>query len=50
MYMYEHFPQRNRLLHNMIMEQFEMHVEEAQDAMVDVMKEGEAAFYKIPPK
>ena len=48
-YQYEVFPQRNRLLHNMIMEQFEMHVEEAQDAMLDVMKNGEKAFFKIPP-
>lgn len=48
-YQYETFPQRNRLLHNMIMEQFEMHVEETQDAMLDVMKNGEKAFFKIPP-
>lgn len=26
-----------------------MHVEEAQDAMLDVMKNGEKAFFKIPP-
>ena len=31
---------RSRLLHNMIMEQFEMHVETMQDIILDVQKNG----------
>ena len=45
-YYYYHMnaDKRNRLTHNMIMEHFEMHVEEMQDYLIDIKKRGPKAF------
>ena len=40
---------RNRLVHNMIMEHFEVHTEKLQDLLVDMSKEGAKAL-ETPPK
>ena len=43
-YNWSHFDKRNRLCHNMIMEHFEVHTEQLQDLLIDLDKEGPAAF------
>ena len=39
---------RNRLVHNMCMEHFEVHVEQLQDLILDMQKQGTAVFDNIP--
>ena len=46
-YYFTHADKRNRLTHNMIMEHFEMHVEEMQDFLIDIKKNGSRAFTSI---
>ena len=44
LYNWQYFDKRNRLTHNMIMEHFEMHVEDLQDVIVDMNTKGVACF------
>ena len=47
-YDWSYTDKRNRLTHNMIMEHFEVHVEQLQDLLVELNKEGAKAFNKYP--
>ena len=39
---------RNRIVHNMIMEHFEVHTEKLQDLLLDIQTEGAAIFENLP--
>ena len=43
-----HFDKRNRLVHNLAMEHFEMHKEDLEDLIVDMNRRGPRAFAGIP--
>ena len=49
-YNFSHFDKRNRLTHNLIMEHFETHVEDFQDIIVDLQKEGYKALEGLEVK
>ena len=46
-YNWSHFDKRNRLTHNLIMEHFETHVEDFQDIIVDLHKDGYTALENL---
>ena len=39
---------RNRLVHNMVMEHFEVHTEKLQDLLVDINKQGSSILENLP--
>ncbi len=43
-YAWRNIDKRNRLVHNMVMEHFEVHTEKLQDLMLDIKKEGTKAL------
>ena len=50
MYDWNYTEKRNRLIHNMIMEHFEVHTEQLQDLLLDLNKEGAKVFQGVPLK
>ena len=47
-YAWRTIDKRNRLVHNMIMEHFEVHTEKLQDLLVDINKEGAKVLDNLP--
>ena len=47
-YAWRTIDKRNRLVHNLCMEQFEVHMEQLQDLLLDIKKEGAAVFDNLP--
>ena len=50
LYNMQYFDKRNRLIHNAIMEHFEMHKEQTEDLLLDLKKHGPAVFTDLPPE
>ena len=49
-YDWNYTEKRNRLIHNVIMEHFEVHTEQLQDLLIQLSKEGAKALEGIPEK
>ncbi|CAI2381671.1 unnamed protein product [Moneuplotes crassus] len=47
-YAWRNIDKRNRLVHNMIMEHFEVHTEKLQDVFLDIKKDGTKALANLP--
>merc|ERR1712032_1232684 len=47
-YNWTHFEKRNRLVHNLAMEHFEVHKENLEDLIVDMNKYGPKVFANVP--
>lgn len=47
-YNWSYFDKRNRLVHNLAMEHFEMHKEQLEDLIVDMNKNGPKVFADLP--
>ncbi len=48
LYQWQYYDKRNRLTHNLIMENFEMHKEQLEDLVLDLNKRGPKVFANLP--